>query len=250
MAAVPVQPEITNTTALPVHFGLVVFPFYRVLDIFGPFDVFNSLATVYDIPMKLSVLSTTMDTVSSSPVGGPVIVNGSYNDFGESIKPTMTFAEYLAKNETKHVAIGGETSDIDVLVLPGGSGTRAIMEQEVAFVKAVFPKVKYVLSVCTGATIAARAGILDGRRATTNKKAWKWATSTGNSTEWIGRARWVDDGNIWSSSGVSAGTDMAYAWVSSVYGDAVSDYLSKVAEYTRWSDPNEDPFADIWGVPT
>jgi putative intracellular protease/amidase len=141
------------------------------------------------------------------------------------------------------------SGDIDVLIIPGGGGTRANMTAEIAFVKAMYPKVKYILTVCTGATIAARAGVLDGRKATTNKRAWTWATSTGPATNWVGKARWVEDGNIWSSSGVSAGSDMAYAFVSKVYGDEVADFLAKSGEYNRVLDGSDDPFAAIWDVP-
>ena len=62
-------------------------------------------------------------------------------------------------------------------------------------------------------------------------------------------ARWVEDGNIFTSSGISAGIDVTYAWVGKVYGEEVADYLAKSLEYERWTDPHKDPFAQIWDVP-
>ena len=62
-----------------------------------------------------------------------------------------------------------------------------------------------LLTVCTGAGLAARAGLLDGKKATTNKAAWDWATSQGQATAWQKEARWVEDGNVWTSAGVTAG---------------------------------------------
>jgi transcriptional regulator GlxA family with amidase domain len=67
---------------------------------------------------------------------------------------------------------------------------------------------------------------------------------------WIPSARWVEDGNIWTSSGVSAGTDLGYAFVSHIYGEKVSEYLGYVEEYQRWEHGSAyDPFAKIWEVP-
>ncbi|XPS72245.1 hypothetical protein M3J09_004412 [Ascochyta lentis] len=140
-------------------------------------------------------------------------------------------------------------SDIEVLLVPGGGGTRQNMTEEIAFVKEIYPKLKYIISICTGATILSRAGVLDGKKATTNKRAWPWATSTGPNVEWVPSARWVEDGNVFSSSGISAGIDVTFAWVGKVYGEEVADYLANSMEYERWTDPHKDPFAKVWDVP-
>lgn len=107
-------------------------------------------------------------------------------------------------------------------------------------------QVKYILSVCTGSTILARAGILDGRPATTNKRAWAWATSTGPAVDWVHAARWVEDGDIWTSSGISAGIDLTLAWMGHIYGEEVADYVAMSMEYEREMDAGNDPFAAIW----
>jgi transcriptional regulator GlxA family with amidase domain len=65
----------------------------------------------------------------------------------------------------------------------------------------------------------------------------------------VPKARWVEDGNIFSSSGISAGIDVAYAWVGRVYGDEVAEYVSLSSEYERQVDGGEDPFAEVWDVP-
>ena len=67
--------------------------------------------------------------------------------------------------------------------------------------------------------VAARSGILDGRRATTNRAAWITATATGPNTTWVGDERWVVDGNVWTSSGVSAGIDAMVAFLACFYGE-------------------------------
>ncbi|CAO2651041.1 Nn.00g093380.m01.CDS01 [Neocucurbitaria sp. VM-36] len=282
--AAPQQPAFSNTTALPTHFGLLVFPHFQALDVFGPMDVLNTLSMLYgnSTTMHLSILSKTLDPVSTAMEG----MHGS-SAFGESIVPTITFQDYLARGEKYgdkeeddeevddeqcedgagghavarrkrqshgHRSMADITTkerigDIEVLIVPGGGGTRQNLTEEIAFVKDLYPKLKYIISVCTGATILARAGILDGRKATTNKRSWPWATSTGPNVTWVPTARWVEDGNIFSSSGISAGIDVSYAWVGRVYGDEVAQYLSLSAEYDRETDSHHDPYGKVWDVP-
>jgi putative intracellular protease/amidase len=275
----PPQPHIANVTKLPTHFGAIIFPHFQALDLIGPLDVLNSLSMLYknETTMKLTVLSKTMAPVSTGM--GP-------GSFGELFQPTMTFRDYLDRKKAKSGSAkpngtancddghGGHAvakramrfenrqmhdmpvpptsddfEDIEVLIVPGGGGTRGNMTEEIAFVKEVYPKLKYIISVCTGASILARAGILDGKLATTNKRAWDFVTGTAPNTTWVPTARWVEDGNIWSSSGISAGIDVTYAWISHVYSDPVADHMSKSLEYERQTDEHHDPFGKIWDVP-
>lgn len=72
--------------------------------------------------------------------------------------------------------------------------------------RARFKKTKYVISVCNGAATLAKAGVLKGKRATTTKSLWAWGTQFGEGKVlWVPSARWVVDGKIWSSSGVTSG---------------------------------------------
>lgn len=236
--SIPVQPEISNTTALPFHFGLLVFPNFQALDVFGPMDVLNTFSNRFKTPMRLSIISKTLDSVSTQKTPR---INETQNDFGQKIVPTITITDALVAKKKD-----GTPDDIDVLIVPGGGGTRDAMHEEIDFVKTTYPKVKYIISVCTGATILSRAGILDGKKATTNKRSWTWAISTGPKVDWVHTARWVEDGNIWTSSGISAGIDVTYAWLGHVYGEEVADYVSMSSEYKRWTNSTDDPFADIW----
>lgn len=69
------------------------------------------------------------------------------------------------------------------------------------------------------------------------------AITQGPRVNWIRHARWVNDGNIWTSSGVSAGIDMMYAYVTELYGENVAAYIAKDMEYVRNTDASNDPFA-------
>lgn len=158
------------------------------------------------------------------------------DSIGQSIVPTHTFAN---------------APELDVLLVPGGQGSRgsspSILET-IAFIRDSYPKLKYLITVCTGAGLAARAGVLDGRSATTNKKSWKDIIALRPEVNWIARARWVTDGNIWTSSGVSAGIDVTLAWIGEVFGEEMAQSIADTNEYTRHTNAHVDPFADLYGL--
>lgn len=97
--------------------------------------------------------------------------------------------------------------------------------------------------MCTGGALLARAGLLDGRKATTNKRAYDWATSQSKAVRWQSRARFVVDGKYVTSSGVSAGMDMALGLVEIIYGKPAAQRKALEAEYVWNSVPDDDPFA-------
>lgn len=231
-----------------MHYGILLFPGFQALDVFGPLDVFNSLAMLYNFPMRLTNLAARPGSVPTHhPSTNTLIPAGAHplSRFSENLVVDRTLEEQLEIQES-----AGERSEeaIDVLIVPGGVGTRGDVTQEIDFVKRMYPTLKSVLSICTGATILARAGILDGRRATTNKRAYKWATSTGPNVNWAAKARWVVDENIVSSSGISAGIDASYAFVALNYGEDIAESLADSAEYVRWMDPEHDPFSKRWNL--
>jgi putative intracellular protease/amidase len=98
---------------------------------------------------------------------------------------------------------------LDVLLVPGGMGNMALLEDGNTwmedFVKARYPKLKYLLSVCTGSVTLALSGVLKNKQATTNKASWAWVVQHGKNIKWVPSARWTQDGKIWTSSGVAAG---------------------------------------------
>jgi transcriptional regulator GlxA family with amidase domain len=232
----------------PVHYGVLLFPGFQALDVFGPLDVFNSLSMLYHFPTKLTMLAKTTDAVETSHQrAGNMMFSHPETDVSQSMVVDRSFEEQLRLQES---VANGETNTgaIDVLIVPGGVGTRNNMSAEIDFVKRMYPGLKALLCVCTGATILARAGVLDGRRATTNKRAYAWATSTGPNVNWVAEARWVVDGNIVTGSGISAGIDATYAFVGLNYGESIAQELADSAEYVRWIDAGHDPFAKRWNV--
>lgn len=141
---------------------------------------------------------------------------------------------------------------LDVLVIPGGLGDLTLIEQNDRaiedFVASRFDATEYVLSVCTGAGFLARAGVLEGRRATATKGMWEHVTRWGDNVTWVPSARWVQDGKVWTSSGVSAGMDMMVAFLRHLYGDPnVNNWINAV-EYVPHVDPTWDPFSVVHNV--
>lgn len=132
-----------------------------------------------------------------------------------TVNPTRTYQEVLK-----------EGIQYDVIWVPAGplppDGAAplhsAIPQEQIDFIRMQAPKAKYIMSVCAGSIQLAAAGVLEGKRATSSKYLLKLiffkkkkAQTTGN-IEWVHKARWVVDGNVWTSSGVASGKH----WVLSI----------------------------------
>src|SRR5262249_5831687 len=90
---------------------------------------------------------------------------------------------------------------------------------------------EYVMTVCTGSALLAQTGLIDGKRATTNKAFFIWPESTWPKVQWVREARWVEEGKYWTSSGVSAGIDMALVVIAWIAGQQTADLLATGTEY-------------------
>ena len=104
------------------------------------------------------------------------------------------------------------------------------------------------MTVCTGSILLAMTGALDGRQATTNKQDFRVTIPLGPSVDWVEEARWVRDGNIYTSSGVSAGMDMTLAVLAKLFGQREAEELADGIEYQWHKDPKWDPFAAKAGL--
>jgi transcriptional regulator GlxA family with amidase domain len=197
--------------------GVLLFPEFELLDVFGPLEVFGHAKDWFRIV-----------TVAERP-GRVASAQGprAMADHG--------FADCPA---------------IDILLVPGGLGTRREVDNAalVDWIARQARGAETTTSVCTGAALLARAGVLDGRRATSNKRAFGWVAEQGPKVNWVRQARWVDDGNVVTSSGVSAGIDMALHLIGRIAGPAVRDDIATRMEYEWHSDAADDPFAKVWGV--
>jgi transcriptional regulator GlxA family with amidase domain len=197
--------------------SIVLFDGFEVLDVFGPAELFSMererLATSYVAPTREPVASIQ----------------------GVAVVPDFSYADAPRP---------------DIVLVPGGLGTRRLVEDAgfLAWLREWAGGATLVTSVCTGSAVLAAARLLDGYRATSNKRAFAWASAHGAVVEWVPAARWVEDRDRWTSSGVAAGMDMAAALLGTLFGtDAARDAAERI-ELELHTDPSWDPFAKLNGL--
>lgn len=197
--------------------GALIFPGFELLDMFGPLQMFGLLEEEFEICM----VAEREGTVASNQ-GPRAVAEASYE----------TDAKY------------------DLVLVPGGRGTRREVDNPatLSWLKRVHGDAELMLCVCTGSAVLARTGLLDGVKATTNKAAFDWVASQGPKVKWVKKARWVQDGATFTSSGVSAGMDMSLAVISHLLGKETAEQVAVWTEYDWHRDPDWDPFAAIHGL--
>ncbi|PBK86902.1 class I glutamine amidotransferase-like protein [Armillaria gallica] len=138
----------------------------------------------------------------------------------------------------------------DIILIPGGGWSArkdAFLQPNLMnFLKRQGPNAKYILSICTGSWILSSTGLLDGKRATTNKVMFKVIKEDTKDLPitWIAKARWVatDDKKIWTSSGITAGMDLAYAFLEYITGKGPAEASAGLLEMIVHGE-GDDPFA-------
>jgi transcriptional regulator GlxA family with amidase domain len=105
---------------------------------------------------------------------------------------------------------------------------------------------EYIMTICTGSTLFSKTGLLDGKKATSNKRMFSWTHKETPNVQWIKKARWVRDGNIYTSSGVSAGIDMTLGFISDLFGRDLAKQQSNEIEYNWEENPEHDPFSELY----
>ena len=127
----------------------------------------------------------------------------------------------------------------DIIVLPGGNtGPVANNPKVIEWVKSVAPGLDAAVSVCTGAFVLHRAGLLDGKKATTWHGAIEALRETATQTEVLENTRWVDNGKVVTTAGVSAGIDGALRVVEKFFGRETALATARYMEYDKW-DPED-----------
>jgi transcriptional regulator GlxA family with amidase domain len=192
--------------------GVLLFDGFELLDVFGPLEMFG----MRDDEFTIRLISEQEEIVASTQ------------------GPRSVIDDHFAADRS-----------YDILLVPGGMGTRREVGNKslLDWLARAAEHAEIVASVCTGSALLAKAGLLDGKRATTNKRAFDWVRSQGPKVAWQPQARWVEDGKFWTSSGVSAGTDMALALIARLCGIERAHEAADWAEYIWNEDSTDDPFA-------
>jgi transcriptional regulator GlxA family with amidase domain len=198
-----------DTTTITV--GIFVFDDVELLDFAGPYEVFTTAAHLHEEGHPFAAPMFEVSTISAT--GGPVRSRAGLRcsaDHDFSIHPT-----------------------IDVLLVPGGRGTRELAEPEAVtrWIAAVAALSRITASVCTGAFLLAEAGLLDGLSATTH---WEDVGELGSrwpSVKVVEGVRWVDEGAIVTAAGISAGIDMSLHLVERLASRDLALRTARVMEY-------------------
>lgn len=196
--------------------AILVFDEAEVLDVCGPYEVFSVTGRRHDLnPFQVHL-------VAERP--GPVALRNGF-----SVNPQHTLEN---------------CPPCDILIVPGGYGTRRELQNPALldWIRRQAARAELVLSVCTGALLLGRAGLLDGLRATTHFAAIELLRETAPLALVCEGVRFVDNGRVVLSAGVSAGLDMSLHIVDRLLGAELAEEAAGYMEY-RW-DRNEEGIAD------
>jgi transcriptional regulator GlxA family with amidase domain len=185
--------------------AILIFDDVEVLDFCGPFEVFSVTGRQKSqTPFKVHTIAEKR---------GPILARNQL-----SVNP--------------HHALS-DCPTADILVVPGGWGTRQQMNNPplISWIRETALKAELVLSVCTGALLLAKAGLLEGLTATTHHGALDLLRQTAPRTAVVADRRFVDNGKIILSAGISAGIDMSLHVVARLLGTEEAVATAKYMEY-------------------
>lgn len=183
-------------------FGFLLFPDLEELDLVGPWEMVAMWSQYADGPEKCMMIGETKEPVTCSN--------------GMVIQPHLSFKD---------------APELDYLLIPGGFGTREQVDNQqlIGFVSEQAKSCKAILSVCTGSFLLHACGLLNGKKATTHWLSLEQLRQLKDVE--VVEKRIVKDGNLWTSSGVSAGIDLALAFIEHEAGEGTAGSVQSFAEY-------------------
>jgi transcriptional regulator GlxA family with amidase domain len=201
---------------IPLIVGILIFDDVEILDVAGPFEVFavtrlnDEQRLQQSSPFKVYLISETNKQITA--IGGL------------RLTPDVTISE---------------CPELDLLVVPGGWGTRKESKNKilVKWIGNQFTNNRLIASVCTGSSLLGKAGLLDGRDATTHWRAFDFLQESAPKARILKNVRFTLTEPIFTSAGVSAGIDLALRIVSHVFGTEVGQATAREMEYPY---PNSD----------
>lgn len=182
-------------------FGIVLFNGFEDLDFFGPWEMLAVWSRDHGGPTLLLISEKKQSVISTK---------------GLTIQTQYSFSD---------------CPPLDYLLVPGGMGTRTEVNNRelIAFIKQQATHCQHILSVCTGAFLLQAADLLENKTVTTHWASIERLKAFTGLT--VVQERFVRDGNIWSSSGVSAGIDLALAFIATVGGENIAGKVQHFTEY-------------------
>lgn len=196
----------------PREVGILIFDGVEVLDFCGPFEVFSVARREgeHSDEQRLFRVRTIAEERRIVTCTGGLLVE-----------------PHLALND------GDADTRFDILVVPGGQGTRRerLNGPLLDWIAAQDRRVELTTSVCTGAFLLAERAILDGKRATTHWASVEWMRGQYPAVTMLTDARYVDEGRVITSAGISAGIDMSLHVIARLHGEEAARWTARRMEY-------------------
>ncbi len=193
--------------------GIFLFDDMELLDFAGPYEVFSVTGELNG--GTLTVFSVTQDGEAVKTVNGLTVT------------PDYSFSNHPA---------------IDLLVIPGGVGTKAEMEKDgvLAWIGKANKSATLTMSVCSGARLLGKLGLLDGRECTTHHEVMDAVKAIAPNAI-LTRKRFTGDGRLFTSAGISAGIDLSLHIVENLFGRDVMESTKVYMEYGDWEGDQRTP---------
>ena len=190
--------------------GIYLFDDVEVLDFAGPFEVFSVTSELNNFELlKVFTISKNGQMIKA--------VNGL------NIQPDHSFDSH---------------PEIDILIIPGGAGTRTEMKDDsvLQWVKNNFDKSEITFSVCSGSRILGTLGLLDGIESVTHHEVIEDMKAISPAVIIKENARFADNGKIMTSGGISAGIDLSLHVIKKLFGKEIMNKTIKYMEYGNWEE--------------
>ena len=185
-----------------MRFGFLIFDGVEELDLLGPWELVGVWSEYFDGPDERLLVAAQPGAVRCAK--------------GLALTPDVSF---------------DDCPPLDVLLVPGGRGTRRVVDEPdtIDFIARCARQCSALLSVCTGAFLLHRAGLLSGQAATTHWASLDRLRALGDVD--VRESRYTHAGPIWTSAGVSAGMDMTLAFIADTADEQTAGEVQRWAEY-------------------
>ncbi|KAF6744088.1 ThiJ/PfpI [Ephemerocybe angulata] len=214
-----------------IQIGVLLLHSYQWLDLVGPVDYIQTHSQKF-----------------LSDVAPPALVAKAPNITWHYVSESNDFSPIVATSGPPQIATTTfeKVPKLDYLIIPGADVYHKFPPQATKFIQTRFPELKALLTVCVGSLHLVQTGLLDGKRAATNKYALKLTVEQGKyqqfrNVSWVKDARFVVDGKIWTAAGVTAGLDLAAEFARVTFDPEVNKLASELFEYQA-NPARPDPF--------
>ncbi|PTB62744.1 class I glutamine amidotransferase-like protein [Trichoderma citrinoviride] len=203
-----------------IHVGTIVFA-YQVVDSAGPTDLLTS-ARKSSLQAVQQYGPIDEDIISRAP-------EFFFHYIGVGRDPILLESSQLTIVPSTTV---DECPEIDILLVPGPYlKDFELHPKQVEFIRKHVAAGKLLWTTCTGASVVASTGVLDGKSATVNNVEYSWVRKRWPNVNWTREKKWIIDGNIWTASGAFAGVDMVAHWLKENYGLDLLIQASSTLDY-------------------